>query len=117
MPAGSAIAAAGLAAPEFQLANESSVAGYLNVMQTITASGHADIKPDYSAELALATDAVALLARIEKLLCADQLQPATRNTIVSAISSIASTTPLGKNYRVYTAVFLVMASLDYLVQK
>ena len=117
VPAGSAIAAAGLAAPEFQLANESSVAGYLNVMQTITASGHADIKPDYSAEFALATDAVALLARIERLLCADQLQPATRSTIVSAINSIAATTDVGKNNRVYTAVLLVIASLDFLVQK
>ena len=117
VPAGSGIAAAGLTAPEFQLANESSVAGYLNVMQTITAAGHADIKPDYSAELALAGDATALLARVERLLCADQLQPSTRTTIVSAVNSIAATTDVGKNNRVYTTVLLVMASLDYLVQK
>jgi uncharacterized protein (DUF1800 family) len=117
VPAGTAIATANLVAPEFQLANESSVAGYLNFMQTYTANGNAELKVDYSAELALAGDAVALLDRVEKLLCAYQLQPATRSTIVSAINSIASTTDAGKNNRVYTAVLLVMASLDYLVQK
>jgi uncharacterized protein (DUF1800 family) len=117
VPAGSSIAAAGLSAPEFQLANESSVAGYLNLMQTVTAGGHADIKPDYSAEFALATDANALLERVERLLCAYQLQASTRSLIVSAINSIAATTDVGKNNRVYTAVFLTMASLDYLVQK
>ena len=117
VPAGTAIASAGLVAPEFQLANESSVAGYLNAMQTITAAGHNDIKPDYSAELALAVDAVALVDRVEKLLCAYQLQASTRSTIVNAVNSIAATTDTGKANRVYTAVLLVMASLDYLVQR
>ena len=117
VPAGTGIASAGLVAPEFQLANESSVAGYLNTMQLVIASGHTDLKPDYSAELALAADATALVDRVEKLMCAYQLQASTRSTIVSAVSSIAATTDTGKNNRVYTAVLLVMASLDYLVQK
>ncbi len=117
VPAGTAVAAAGLVAPEFQLTNESSVAGYLNTMQTHTASGHADLKPDYSAELALATDATALLDRVERLLCAYQLQASTRSTILGAVNSMAATTDAGKANRVYTTVLLVMASLDYLVQK
>ena len=117
VPAGTAIASAGLVAPEFQLTNESSVAGYLNAMQTVTASGHADLKPDYSAELALASDAAALVDRIERLMCAYQLQVSTRSTIVNAVNSIASSTDAGKASRVYTAVLLVMASPDYLVQK
>ena len=44
VPAGTAIGTAGLVAPEFQLANESSVAGYLNFMQTAVGNGHRDIK-------------------------------------------------------------------------
>jgi len=117
VPAGTGIAASALVAPEFQLANESSVAGYLNFMQSVVASGHADLKPDYSAELALAADATALLARVDKLLCAGQLQASSRSTILNAINSISATTATGSANRVYAAVLLVMASPDYLVQR
>ena len=117
VPAGTAIATAALTAPEFQLANESTVAGYLNFMQLLIPGGRNDLKPDYSVELALATDAVALLDRVERLMCAYQLQASTRSTIVAAINSIAATTDAGKSNRVYTAVLLVMACPDYLVQK
>jgi len=117
VPAGTGIAASALLAPEFQLANESSVAGYLNYMQAVVASGHADLKPDYSAELALATDATALLARVDLLLCAGQLQASSRSTILNAINSITATTATGRTNRVYTAVLLVMACPDYLVQR
>ena len=117
VPAGSPIAAVALVAPEFQLANESSIAGYLNYMQTAVGSGHNDIKPNYSTELALASDANALLDRLDKLLCAGQLQAATRSTIAGAINSISASTDAGRANRVYTAVLLVMASPDYLIQK
>ena len=115
--AGTAAAAAGLVAPEFQLANETSVAGYLNFMLTLTAAGHADIKPDYGAELALATDAAALVARVERLLCAEQLQPDARALIVDAVASIAMSSSNAAANRVYTAVYLVMACPDFLVQR
>lgn len=117
VPAGTPIGSAGMVAPEFQLANESSVAGYLNFMQSAAGNGHRDIKANYATELALATDANALVDRVALLLTASQLTPATRTTIVNAVNSIASATDTNKANRVYTAVFLVMASLDYLVQK
>ncbi len=117
VPAGSPIAAVALVAPEFQLANESSIAGYLNYMQTAVGNGHADIKPHYDAELALASDANALLDRLDRLLCAGQLQASTRSTISTAINSISASTDAGKANRVYTAVLLVLASPDYLIQK
>jgi uncharacterized protein (DUF1800 family) len=117
VPAGTAIAGAVLQAPEFQLANESSIAGYLNFMQSVVGSGHTDLKPDYRAELALATDATALLARAELLLCANQLQASSRSTILGAINSIAAATDAGKANRVYAAVLLVMACPEYLVQR
>ena len=117
VPAGTAVASAGLVAPEFQLTNETSVAGYLNALQTFVGSGHRDVKPNYVSELALAADANALLDRLNLLLCAGQLSAATRTTILTAVNSIAATTDTGKLNRVYTAVMLVMASLDYLIQK
>ena len=117
VPAGTTMAAQALLAPEFQLANESSVAGYLNYMQTALGNTHVDVRANYSAELALATDANALIDRLDKLLCAQQLQASTRATIVTAINSISAATDTGKANRVYAAVLLVMACPDYLVQK
>lgn len=117
VPAGTAVAAAGMVAPEFQLANESSVAGYLNTLQTFVSRAHRDVRPDYSTELALAGDPAALLARVELLLCAGQLQAGTRATILQAVNSIAVGTATGRANRVHATVMLVMASTDYLVQK
>ena len=117
VPAGTAVATAGLVAPEFQLTNETSVAGYLNALQTFVGNGHRDVKPNYVSELALASDANALLDRLNLLLCAGQLTSGTRSTILNAVNSIAASTDTGKANRVYTAVMLTMASLDYLIQK
>lgn len=117
VPAGTSIAGAALVAPEFQVANESSVAGYLNFMQAVIPGTRFDLRLDYSAELALASDATALVDRVQRLLCANQLLADTRSTIVNAVNSIAATTDAGKANRVYTAVMLVMSCPDYLVQK
>ena len=117
VPPNSAIGAAGMTVPEFQIANESSVAGYLNFMEGVTAAAHRDIRPDHAAELALAGDPAALLARLELLLTANQLTPATRSTIVQALASMPVTSDTQRRQRVYTAVMLVMSCPEYLVQK
>jgi uncharacterized protein (DUF1800 family) len=116
-PAGTAVAAASLQAPEFQLADESANAGYLNMMQGAIPGGRFDLRPDYSAELALVGDPGALVDRVQLLLCASALSASTRTTIVNAVTSIAATTDAGKNNRVYAAILLVMASADFLIQK
>ena len=118
VPAGTAIAAAALVAPEFQIADESSVAGYLNFMQSAIPGTRFDLNTDYAAELALADNPGALVDRVQLLLCATRVQADTRSTIVNAVASIATTTTAtGRANRVYTAILLVMASPDYLVQK
>ncbi len=117
VPAGTAMASQTLVAPEFQLANESSVAGYLNYMQTAVGNTHSDIRPNYQTELALATDPGALVDRLNKLLCAGQMQSGTRLTVLTAVNSISASTDAGKANRVYAAVLLTLACPDYLVQK
>jgi hypothetical protein len=113
---------AGLVAPEFQGVSESSVGGYLNYMMTLISSGlnSGDIKAAYTAELALAIDAIALVRRLNLLLCAGQLSAANQTLIVNALNATALTsasTVAAQRNRVYAAVLLVMASADYLVQK
>ncbi|MFN7570214.1 MAG: DUF1800 family protein [Betaproteobacteria bacterium] len=135
VPPGSRIADAGLVAPEFQIANEVSVVGYLNTLRNVLANGAGsrpgggsrnDIQPDYRAELALADDPSALLARVDLLLTAGSLPSARRNQIRDAVASVAIPAASGSNQaaidaarrnRVNLAIFLTMASPEYLVQR
>lgn len=129
VPPNSAIASAGLVAPEMQITSEPSVTGYLNFMQEAVNSGVGDarlVKPDYTQELAVSADANALVDRIDLLLMNGAMSSRLRGQIVNAVNSItlpaasATNGPQIANLqanRVKLAIFLAMASTDYLVQK
>lgn len=137
VPSSPELAAAGAVAPEFQIANESSVGGYLNYMQDVirdgiwvnapdlpqsasdTLNGY-DITAAYTTELSLVTDASTLVSRLNLLLCAGQMSTATQQQIVDALNTTPvsqSSTDNVKRNRVAAAVLLVMASAEYLVLK
>jgi uncharacterized protein (DUF1800 family) len=116
-PPNTAIAAAGLTAPEFQLTNESTIAGYLNFMQSVIASGVADVTTTYPNEQALAADPVALVNRLNLMLAANQLSAANLASIAAAVASISAATAAGVTNRIRAAVMLVMACPEYLVLK
>lgn len=115
-PPNTAIAAAGLVAPEFQLTNEPSVVAYVNYMAAIIANGSGDVKADYSAISALAGDSNALVAEADILLGAG-LSDATKASIRAAVDAIPVGAANATANRVYTAILLIMASPEYLVQK
>lgn len=138
VPSNTTLAASNLAAPEMQITAETSVVGYLNTMRNAVPSGvggratgamRNDIQPDYSAEIALADDANLdkLMERINLLLANGRMPAATVTTIRDAAKSIAipATNPANnpnaidnaKRNRVYTAVFLTLASPDFIAQK
>ena len=129
VPPNSAIASAGLVAPEMQITSEPSVTGYLNFMQEAINTGVGEarvIKPDYTKELALSGDASALVERIDLLLMNGAMSSRLRGQIVGAVNSIAVPVATSANAtqvataqanRVKLAIFLTMASTDYLVQK
>jgi uncharacterized protein (DUF1800 family) len=113
---------AGVVAPEFQLVNESSVGGYLNYMMGVISGGinSGDITAPYASELALVTDANALVTRINVLMCAGQLSSATVALIVNALNATpvtATSSSTLKRNRVCAAVLMVMATAEYLIQK
>ena len=116
--------------------NETTVGGYLNFMQNAIRSGFSignpavpeaayttysnDIACAYTAELALVMDPAALVRRLNLLLCAGQLSPASQSLIASALATpalTASSSASQKLDRVSAAVLLVMASPEYLIQK
>ncbi len=117
VPPNSGIAAAGLVAPEFQIANESSVIGYINFMQRVVATGVGDVLPDYSAWLPLADNSAVLLAELNTVLAAGQLGSASQTLIVGALNAMPSGTDARRLNRVRTAVLLVLAAPEFLVLK
>ncbi|RGP40924.1 hypothetical protein BPTFM16_01218 [Altererythrobacter insulae] len=123
VPSGSQSADNDLVAPEFQIVNETSVAGYVNAMERVI-DGRAwymgDVRASYSAELGIAHDAQALLDRLDLLLTANQLSDPTRDTILAAMQDREVTETSDdetKLDRIHIGVLLVMASNDYMVQR
>ena len=112
-----------LLAPEFQLVNETTAAGYINFMErTIDGSGPwmFDVKATYPEEIALAADTVALVDRLDLLLTANQLSDFARGIIEDALAATAvseTASEEAKLRQVHRAVMLVMSSNDYLIQK
>lgn len=118
VPPNTALSAQGLTGPEFQITNESSVAGYVNYMQrVISGSGAGDLSADYSGLLSLAGSSANLLAEINQVLAASQLSASTLSAIQTALDTISATTTNGALNRIYAALTLVMASPEYIAQK
>ena len=116
-PPNSSIATASLFSPEMQITEETSVVGYLNFMRNAISNGTGtsrDIKADYTAELALAGTPDLLVDRVNLLLMQNQMSSTLRGQILAAINSNANNSAINK---VYLAIFLTMASPEYLVQK
>jgi hypothetical protein len=98
----------------------------LNFMRTAISTGAGgavagvrDVQPDYSAEVALASDPDALIDRVSLLMVAGKLTQTTRTRIRTAIASvpIGTTNPdADRRNRVYLAIYLLMASPEYILQ-
>jgi len=131
VPPGTALSG-GTVAPEFQLLNESSVASYINYMQSVIDTGIgglAGLQATYTTEIALAESPSAaspsnLVNHISLLMSSGQLSDATINTIASVVGSMAGTvvgnasaTDTNLHRRVCAVVLMVMASAEYLIQK
>jgi len=118
VPPNTSLATAGRVAPEFQITTESSVAGYLNFMQTAIATTNgvlgSDVKPDYAAWIALAADAQALADEANLVLASGQLSVASVATVRDAVAAIAAT---NSAQRVQAALLLTLAAPEYLVLK
>ena len=128
VPPNTRMAQQNLTAPEFQIADEVSVAGYINTMQTTIGNGigtGADIKAANSQEMALAKDPAALVDRMNRLLYSGQMSAALRTQMINAVTGVPM--PTGTPTQAQTdaallnraklAVFLAMVSPEYLVQK
>lgn len=120
VPPNTALATQSLLAPEFQLHNETSTAGYINLVTFFIKSGYSDVKLNLSAIESLATDAKALVEWLNLHLSANQLSAATTDLIQQALEAnpVTSASLTNAKYdRLYAAILLVAACPEYLIQK
>ncbi len=117
VPPNSSLSRSSLVAPEFQLSNESSVVGYVNYMQGVISAGVGDVKADYTALLALADNAQALLDEINTVIAAGQVGVGTIAIFKGALDSMPSGTASTRANRVYAALILIMAAPEFQVLK
>lgn len=123
VPPNSAVATAGLVAPELQLTNETTVIGYVNFMQSKVynyaafadpADKDKNLQVDYSNLLQLAGNPTALANEVNLLLTANQLSAATVNTIRNAVAQIDIN---DSNNRALATVLLALAAPEFIVSK
>ncbi len=141
VPSGQEITDAGLVVPELQITHDVSVAGYMNYIRSwVPLNTTRDIQQDYAAEMALASSPTDLVERMNLLLFSGTMPDTLKTQVTSAVASrvipgpsypsgtaasdIATTTPTNQAAidaalldRVYLAVYMSMASPDYLIQK
>jgi uncharacterized protein (DUF1800 family) len=132
VPPNTSIAEAKLVAPEMQSTHEISVAGWLNTSRDLVSNGmgfnppnenRRDIQPDWTTLMPLADNGAALVDRVALLLTADRMPASVRQQLVTAVNSINVTISNPTNLenarrnRVRLAVYLTLASPDFLVQK
>ena len=118
VPPNTGFDATAMVAPEFQIANESSVVGYINYLQrAVAGQSVGDVVADYSTLLGVADDASALLVEINLVLAANRLSAATLAPLVAAVQTMPSGTDPTRRNRIYAALVLVLAAPEFLVQK
>jgi uncharacterized protein (DUF1800 family) len=141
VPTSQTLMAQNLVVPEMQIVTDVSVAGYMNYIRNwTTPNAMRDIQHKYDAEQKLADTPGALVDRMNLLLFHGTMPPTLKTQIETAVASrvipgpayppgtaptaIPTTTPINQAAmdaarldRVQLAVFMSMASPDYLVQK
>jgi uncharacterized protein (DUF1800 family) len=117
VPPNTSIARASLVAPEFQISTDTSLPGYVNFMQKQLVAPTGGLAYNYDAEIALAADPAALVARLDRRLTNTAMSAATRDEIVAAVTALPTGTPAQNLARVRTAILMTLASPEFVVQK
>lgn len=113
-----AIASAGLLSPEFEITTETTVITITNYLRTAIytylgpSSGR--ISLNFSYQQSIAGDSAQLVDHLNALLMNGAMSFDMRSTIINAVNQIAASNPLE---RVRTAVYLVVNSPDFSVEK
>jgi uncharacterized protein (DUF1800 family) len=121
IPPNTAFSARGATAPEFQIINESTVAQWLNAAEFMVSSGigiNGDVSNTYAPQIAMAAynNLAYLPDQLNLLLLGGRMSPALRQQILDMMAQISLTSENGATRRAHLAIFLTLASPEYLFQ-
>lgn len=128
-PPNTKIGNANLVAPEMQIVDEVTVAGYANTMQNVINAGIGignDVRGNLTAEIALANDPAALVDRMNIMLLHGAMSAGLRQRLIDSVTGVTIPAATGANQaaidtallnRSKLAVYLTMVSPDYLIQQ
>lgn len=120
VPPNTAMAAGNKQAPEFQLVDETTAAGYINLLEWFLLYGYADVVPTYAALLPSAHDVPTVVAWLNLHLCANQLSAHTIATLQTALAAVGVSDSSPNNIKralLAAACMMIMSCPEYLVQK
>ena len=108
----------GLVAPEFQIANETSVLGWVNYIARFLQWSPDGIEFDYTGLIVLGDHPAALVDELSSRLLGWPLSPATRQTIIDAVAAINLwTVEVTRFERIHGAMVMIAASDDFLYER
>jgi uncharacterized protein (DUF1800 family) len=113
-----AIATAGLKSPEFEITTDTTVIAVANFLRTATITGLGPstdrITLNLAAEQTRAADPAGLVDHLNSVLMAGGMSPSMRTIMINAITKIPANNP---TERVRTAIYLVISSPEFVVDK
>jgi uncharacterized protein (DUF1800 family) len=125
IPAGTALATAGATAPEFQIVNEGSTASWVNLARSMAGSGIGwtgstqDLVSPMTTPISLVStgNVNALIEHLNLLLFAGKMSPELKFDILDAVSGVAGSDANSHAYRARIALFVALASPEFLVMR
>ena len=125
VPPGTVFSASGSTVPEFQIVNESTVAAWLNTAESMAGTGLGwngtgnDVSADYAAlaQLVATGNLSMVIDHLNVLLLGGRMSAGLRQAIQDAVGSVVGSGATSDLYRARAAVFMTLASPEYLVQQ
>ncbi|MEQ8300850.1 MAG: DUF1800 family protein [Hyphomonas sp.] len=120
---GTETGALGLTAPEFQIVNEGSIVGYMNMLTRFifddspTTNGGVSFTPDYTREIALADDPSALVDYLDLVMTGNTMTAEVKADILEAVTALPSSSQADLERRVQLAAFMTISSPAYAIQR
>ncbi len=114
----------GATAPEFQIVDESTTASWVNTAEALAGSGLGwtgtvqDVTGQYAALAAMAAagNTAGMLDQLNLLLFAGRMSPELRSNLLDAVGGVGGNTSASHLNRARVAVFIALASPEYIAQ-
>ncbi|MCE4554980.1 DUF1800 family protein [Roseateles cellulosilyticus] len=121
IPPNTAFSTRGATAPEFQIVNESTVAIWLNAVENLVTTGvgtNSDVSSTYANQIGMAsyTNLATLPDHLNLMLLGGRMTPALRQQILDIMSQINITGTDAAKRRAQAALFLTLASPEFVFQ-